>query len=302
MRGSGWAATVLSTALWLSFSSAVRCEEAEPAELPVAPALSTEPESEPQRQPEAQPQPKPQPTPEIEGAIALMVGYAPDYQGGSARVVTFTPGIYIRYGRYAISTISGFVTRKETEIIRGLSADLLNTEWLRVNFGLRLDHGRDSSDSAALSGLEDVNTTVRGRLLVSRALGDGWSVSLGTSADLLGRGGGVVLDASIGKTYNIVPRTTWSWGVGVSAGNERYMQTYFGITEAQAAATGYPVYSPSAGLRDVSLGVDLRGDLGERWVGYLGGSASRVLGPPRDSPLNRTDSGWSIRTGLAWRF
>lgn len=300
MRGSWWVAVVLSTTL--SLSSAGRCEEAETAELPVAPAASFEPEPEPPRQPAAQPQPMPPPTPDFEGAIALMVGYAPDYQGGSGRVVRFTPGIYLRYGRYAVSTISGFVTRKETEVIRGLSADLLNTEQLRVNFGLRIDRGRDSSDSPALSGLEDVQPTVRGRLLVSRALGRGWSLSVGTSADLLGRGGGVLLDANIGKTYRFGSQTTWSWGLGVSAGNERYMQTYFGITEAQAAATGYPVFTPGAGLRDVSLGVDMRSDLGERWVVYLGAGASRVLSPARDSPLNRTDSGWSIRTGLAWRF
>jgi MipA family protein len=302
MRGSVWAATVLSTALWLSLSSAARCGEAEPADIPITPAAPPESESGPQPEAEPQPRSQPPPEPELEGAIALMVNYAPDYQGSSAHVAKFTPGIYVRYGRYSISTISGFVTRKETEVIRGLAADLLNTERMRVNLGLRLDRGRDTSDNPALTGLEDVQTTIRGRLLVNRALGRGWTVSLGASADLLGRGGGVLLDASTGRSYNIAGRITWSWGVSVSAGNKRYMQTYFGITEAQAAATGYPVYTPGAGLRDMSVGTDLRSDLGDRWVGYLGASASRVLSPARNSPLNRTDSGWSVRVGLAWRF
>lgn len=289
MRGSGWAAGMLSTALWLSMGSAGRCGEAEPAESAV---VSAEPAA-------------PPPTaarPEIEGAIALMVTYGPEYQGASARAASFMPGLFIRYGRFSISSISGFVTTKDTDVVRGLSADLLDTERLRVNFGVRIDRGRDASDSAALTGTEDARTTLRGRLLVSRALGDGWSASIRTSGDLLGRGGGLLIDTSISKVYHLAPRASWSWGATISAADQRYMQTYFGINESEAAATGYPVYTPPAGLRDASLGIDVRGDISERWVGYLGGNVSRLLGPARDSPLNASDSGWTVRAGLAWRF
>lgn len=288
MRGSGRAAGVLCAALWLSWPGAARCVDAEPADSPVA---SAEPAA-----------PRPAARPEVEGAVALMVTYGPEFQGASARAVSLTPGLFIRYGRFSISSISGFVTTKDSDVVRGLAADLLNTEQLRVNFGLRIDRGRDSSDSAALSGIEDARTTLRGRLLVSRALGDGWSASIRTSGDLLGRGGGWLFDTSIGKSFHIAPGAAWSWGATISAASQRYMQTYFGVTEAGAAATGYPVYTPSAGLRDASLGVDLRGDISERWVGYVGGSVSRLLGPAQDSPLNTRDTGWTIRLGLAWRF
>jgi MipA family protein len=288
MKGSGRAAGMLCAALWLSWPGAARCVEAESADSPVA---SAEPAA-----------PLPAARPEVEGAVALMVTYGPEFQGASAYAPSFTPGLFIRYGRFSISSISGFVTRKDADVVRGLAADLLNTEQLRVNFGLRIDRGRDSSDSAALTGIEDARTTLRGRLLVSRALGDGWSASIRTSGDLLGRGGGWLFDTSISKSFHIAPGAAWSWGATISAADQRYMQTYFGVTEAGSAATGYPVYTPSAGLRDASLGVDLRGDISERWVGYVGGSVSRLLGPAQDSPLNTRDTGWTIRLGLAWRF
>jgi outer membrane scaffolding protein for murein synthesis (MipA/OmpV family) len=244
---------------------------------------------------------------DIEGAIGPMVSISPEYQGAARWAIKVTPGVFIRWGRFTITNAGGFVTRRDDDVMRGLAADLLRTERWRANLALRIDSGRRSSESAALTGVEDVPRTVRGRLIVSRWFDAGWGATLGTSTDLLGRGGGTLVD--FGPTKDIpLPlgepwrRTRISLGFAVTGADRRYMQSYFGVTAQESAATGYPEYSPGSGLRDVSAGISLRGHYGDHWVGYIGTGASRLLGPARDSPLTKQVWSWGVNAGLAYRF
>jgi outer membrane protein len=143
---------------------------------------------------------------------------------------------------------------------------------------------------------------VRARLLASWRLPEGWRLGASWSIDALGRGGGHVGDFSFGRELPLSADTRWSWGGGISAAGKRYMQAYFGIDEAQAARTRYPVYRPGSGLRDVSVFTSLRSELSPRWVAIGGISASRLVGPAAASPLTKDRNGWGINAGIAWRF
>lgn len=277
-----------------------RCEQAAAGSVDAAPPPN--PMARPEPTSEAKTEAKPEAKTDIEGAMGLMANYHPEYQGAASGITKLTPGFFLRYGRYTITNASGFVTKKDDDVMRGVAADLLNNDRLRVNFALRFDRGRSESSSGALSGLQPIQRTVRGRMMFNWQLEDDWSATVGTSTDMLGNGGGWLLDASVGKGYRLAPRTTWSWSANLTSASDRYMQSYFGINDAESRATGYPVYTPSAGLRDASLSVGLRSDIGPRWLGYLGGGVSQLLGPARASPLTRSTSGWSINGGLAMRF
>lgn len=191
--------------------------------------------------------------------------------------------------------------------MRGVAADFVRSDLWRVNLALRIDRGRKSGVSAALTGLPDIRSTVRGRLIVTRALGEGWSTTAGLSADILGRGGGTLMDFGIGKGF-VLPWTapwrkpTLTLGATVTAADRRYMQSYFGITEQQSLVTGYPVYSPTAGARDAALGFNVRSEFGNRWIGYLGMGWSRLIGPAAASPLSQQPTSWAVNGGVAWQF
>jgi MipA family protein len=289
-----WAATGLLAALGAAAQA--------PAEQPREPPRNQQPEQPPMA-PESPTPPAPQPSkPDIEGAIGPMFTFRPEFQGAARSAIETTPGIFLRWGRFTLTNASGFVTRRDDDVMRGLAADLVRSERWRVNLSLRLDRGRSNSDSAALTGLQSVQRTVRGRLLVSRALDDGWTVSLGTSTDLLGRGGGTLLDLGLGKAFPLAPKATWSIGIALTAADRRYMDAYFGVTPQQAATTAYAAYSPGAGWRDASVGIGARSEFGRRWIGYVGLSRSELLGPARASPLSAQDSSWAINGGIAWRF
>jgi len=240
--------------------------------------------------------------PDIEGAIGPVLIYRPEYQGGAHSSLHASPGFFVRWGRFTFTNASGFVTRRDGDVARGLAADLVRSESWRANLALRFDRGRATKDSSALNGLEDVQRTVRGRLQLSHAFDGGWGASAAASFDLLGRGGGTVFDLGVGRSFPLAPRATWSLGFNASAADRRYMQSYFGVSAQQAADTGYAPYSPRAGWRDVSVALGTRREFGERWIGYAGISQSWLVGPARSSPLSQQASSWAINGGIAWRF
>ena len=242
------------------------------------------------------------PDPKLEGAIGPVIRAGPEYQGASRQKYSLLPGVFIRYGRLSLSNTSDFATRRRDDVFRGLGLDLVSDERVRMNVSLRLDKGRRSSVSSALNGVDDVRRTIRVRTSAVRQLGDGWKVGAGWSADLLGRGGGNVLELGLSHDQRLGANRVLTVATGFGMADRRYMQSYYGVTEAQSVISGYPVYRPGAGLRDVALAANLRVELDPRWTAFGNVSVSKLLGPTLDSPLTGKPRQWAISSGLAWRF
>ena len=237
-----------------------------------------------------------------EGAVGLSASYRPEYSGASNKVGKLTPAIFLRYGRFTITNASGFVTRRADDVVRGLGLDLVNDSRLRVNLALRFDAGRNEHTSTALTGAGNIKPTVRARMNVGWRFEGPWRLGASWSVDALGRGGGNVGDISGGWEHPLSPGTVLTAGLSLSAAGDRYMQSYYGISAEQAARTGYPLYTPRSGLRDVGSTVGFRTNLGDDWVWLGGAGATRLIGPAARSPLTGKRNGWGINTGLAWRF
>jgi MipA family protein len=237
-----------------------------------------------------------------EGAIGLSTRWQPEYSGAGKQVLKLSPVFFLRYGRLTITNASGFVTRRETDVARGLGVDLVQGSRLRVNLAVRFDAGRSESSSDALKGLGDIKPTVRVRASASYRLEGPWRLGASWSADAFGRGGGNSGDVSLGWDHPITDATRLSLGMSLAAAQDRYMQTYYGITPAQASRTGYPAYEPGSGLRDATIGGGLRHDFGPRWTMLANASATRLLGPAAASPLTTRSTTWGVGAALAWRF
>lgn len=238
-----------------------------------------------------------------DASIGLVGSYAPEYAGAERSRFRVGPGFYLRWGRFSFATRSGFATRSAEPGARGgLRIDLSPNDRWRVGLGLRYDFGRQEASSDALRGLGNVPSTLRVRLGTSYRLDDGWSVGGSLTVDAFGRGGGNQGDVSMGKAWALTPATSLAAGFGLGFAGDRYMQSYFGVTPAQAARTGYPVFEPRSGLRDVSLSVSGRTELAHPWALFYGASASRLLGPAAASPLTRQPGSWGVNAGVVYRF
>jgi len=238
-----------------------------------------------------------------EGAMGPVVSYAPDYSGAGTHKASWTPGYYLRYGRISLSNTGGFVTRRnKDDIFRGLALDLKRDDQLRFNVALRIDNGRKSSDARGLEGIEDVRRTLRARFSATWHLDPSWKLGMGLNADLLRRGGGNVVDLGVSHDRRWSASTTWSLSAAVTGADSRYMRSWYGISEAAAASTDHPVYSPGAGLRDVSLGTNWRSEIDDRWIVLWGASVTRLVGPAARSPLTTSPRQWGANAGVAMRF
>lgn len=237
-----------------------------------------------------------------EGALGLIVANGTDYMGSDQRSTSLRARFFLRYGRFSISDSGGFVTRRNDDITRGLGFDFIRNDTLRLSLGLRYDRGRDEGGSPALQGLGDIDKTVRVRLGGHWRLNEHWRVAGGWTIDALNKGGGNFAEASLIREQRISPDTTWQAGVTLSVAGPVYMRSYFGVNEEQAQRTGYPVYRPGAGLRDVNFSLGMRSELGPHWVALGGFNVARLLGPTLDSPIVKQPTSWGVSGGLAWRF
>ena len=238
----------------------------------------------------------------FEGVYGLTLGYRPEYSGASNQIVKLTPGLFIRYGRFTLSNVSGFVTRLADDVVRGLGVDLVRSDQVRVSLAMRFDAGRNESTSTALKGQGDIKPTVRARAAATWKLDESWRLGAAWSVDAFGRGGGNFGDVSVGWERALAPGSTLSLGTSLSLAGDRYMQTYYGVNSRQAARSARAEYTPDAGLRDLSVYANLRHDLGPDWTVLAGASATHLLGPAAVSPLTASRNNWVFSTSLGRRF
>jgi MipA family protein len=248
------------------------------------------------------PEPVPEAVPRFEGAIGLVLGSQPAYSGSSQTKIKPELAGFVRYGRFTLTGAGGFTTRRQDEVERGLDAELVRREGLRVNLALRFDPGRRESVSDQLDGMGDIRPTLRSRVGLRWEPLPRWQLSAGASADVLGRGGGLMVDAGLSRSFVIDAHQRFGLGVSLSAANARYLQTWYGVTPAQSASSGYAVYEPRSGLRDIGASATWRIEIDPQWAAFTGLGVGRLLGPAADSPLTKRSDRLSLSAGIARRF
>jgi len=162
---------------------------------------------------------------------------------------------------------------------------------------------RDASDGARLRGWGDVEGGV--------VLGGYSSFQLGAiefDAAILekvtGDASGFEVRFGAETTRQLTSRTTVVARFGTTFGSEEYMQTYFGVTPAQAARsrTGLPVYFADGGIKDVFVELGASTEVGDRWLLKTGVRYGRLLGEAADSPVVEAENQFSGVLGLGYRF
>ncbi|MEY2687061.1 MAG: hypothetical protein RL375_1259 [Pseudomonadota bacterium] len=174
----------------------------------------------------------------------------------------------------------------------------------QMPYGLRLtaDLGRQESRSTALQGLGDVKARVELGGFFNVALAPDISV---TSSLRYGSGAGrtgLVVDLGAGFSTPVAAQWRLSVGAGISLANADYMQSYFGITTTQAAASGYRPYTAEGGVRNGRVSTTVTYLASPRVAVTAGLSSSTLLGDAADSPLVRRTSTLNGLLAAAYAF
>ena len=161
---------------------------------------------------------------------------------------------------------------------------------------------RDDDDFDGLEGLGDVDRAIelgggvayqyaalRGYVAVRRGFGG--------HEGLVGETGVDVLAApSPGLTLGAGPRVTFA--------SQDYVQTYFGVTPAQAALSRLPAYDAEGGIKSVGVEGEARYELTENWALNATLGYQHLVGDAADSPVTALGSEhqFSASLGLTRRF
>ncbi|MEP9353705.1 MipA/OmpV family protein [Xanthobacter sp. KR7-65] len=227
--------------------------------------------------------------------------------GASGQVEPTYPGA----DEYSVRPSLIFSVRKGSQLDEFQSVDdnpsiaLFDTGSFRLGVVGRLDWGRDADDSFRLTGLGDVDMAVEAGGFAEWYITDWFR----TRAELRYGMGGFEGVRGLLAADVILPYGQWRFAIGprLTYGGSGFMQTYFGVTPAQAAlATALgnplPVYNAGSGFDLVGATAQLTYNFRNGFEAGVFGSYGRLLGDAASSPLTADENQFMAGLSLSYTF
>ena len=224
------------------------------------------------------------------------VSLRPTFEGSDRTIVRPLPVLSVTW-RDTISFGEG-----------GLSATW-HRKRFRIGAGLTFDPGRKDHSSGGifesgddrLRGLGTIDASLGLRGFAAWRLGPAnFEVSAtkftGRQNDGVLASLGASLPLPLGRKLMVMPHVRASWASG------KTMQTYFGVTAVQAAASIFPRFDAGSGVRDVRGGVNIIYRLSPHWFLAADTSVTRLLGDAARSPISISDTNVMTIGMIGYRF
>ncbi|MGB6910410.1 MAG: MipA/OmpV family protein [Methyloceanibacter sp.] len=237
------------------------------------------------------------------GAAAVI---KPKYEGSNEHEVIPIPVIIPRFVSKPEDETSAYSQVRKRLAFRGLD-DIR----IRVLGGDRFQVGavtgwitkRDQDDGNLLKGMGDIDGGLVAGAYSAFRLGM-FSFDAAYLEKLTGDSAGPQYRFGVETTQQITDRASVGIRVGTTFASAEYMQTYFGVTQAQSSSSraGLPVYKTDGGIKDVFIAIGGTYDISDRWVFKGGARYGRLLDEAADSPVVQTADQVSGTVGLAYRF
>lgn len=163
---------------------------------------------------------------------------------------------------------------------------------------------RKASDSVALTGTQTIDWAAEIGFGVNYRYD--WLMGFAEVRQGFGGHDGQVATLGLDLISQPTDRLELVWGPRVDWGSGDYMETYFGVTPAEAAASGgrLSAYSPSAGVTSVGVAVEANYAYTEKSTLHLNAGWDRFVGDAADSPIvnGGSENQFSIGAGVSYRF
>ncbi|HEY1314297.1 MAG TPA: MipA/OmpV family protein, partial [Steroidobacteraceae bacterium] len=201
----------------------------------------------------------------------------PIYDGAQAYRVQGGPVINIQY--YDIA----FLTTGE-----GLGINFLRGDHYRLGAAISYDLGRRVRDDYAnLQGMGNIEAAPVAKLFGSYVLSKKFPLILRVDArQFVGGANGAIGDVGL---YMPLPGSSKKFvmfaGPSVTFATHRYLQSEFGVSQAQSLASGHPVFDPNPGMVSVGVGFSATEFITDHWFLNIDAALTKLKGSPDISPL-----------------
>ncbi|MEQ3650913.1 MipA/OmpV family protein [Hyphomonas sp.] len=205
----------------------------------------------------------------------------PDYKGSNDYRVMPLPFASIRY------------TRGDRYVALdgpGLNANIVSGGDFELGPLITFEMGRDNDiENRTVRRLGEVDDAIMAGIFASKRidLGGPGGIEVGAQVltDVSGANDGMTAKFEVGYNRFLSQRTMLMIGASTSWADEKYMQAYFGVTPAGAAASGLPTYTAGSGVENVELSAGLMYRINERWSALGMVNYQRLLDTAADSPI-----------------
>lgn len=214
----------------------------------------------------------------MDNGTHLLVGpgvyVTPSYPGASASRGFAIPYIDAQYANRLYSNATDIV---------GVYA--LNSASTQAGAAFQYDFTeRLAKDDLRFRNLSEIRTTPRFKVFASHTIGI-ITGDANVATDIAGRGQGTLAQANLWVTIPSIPKLILSFGPGLTWADERYMHTFFSITEAQAAVAPLTPYHAKAGVVDWHVNALATYEISSRWSLGASAYAARLNDDPDRSPV-----------------
>jgi MipA family protein len=225
------------------------------------------------------------------GSVAGAVIAAYEYQGSDQRRTLVLP---ILSYQWANGWFAG--------VTNGIGINFSGSSQMQYGLRLTADVGRKESRTNALRGMGDIDPAAEAGAFFNYFFPQGLFLTSSVRYGAAVNNKGLVVDLGAGYSTAITPSWRLTAGTGITLTNARYMQSYFGVTNAQSAASGYAVYSAGAGARDLRANMALSYSIDQKTSVTAALSASSLLGDAKKSPLTRKRTSETAIVAITYAF
>jgi outer membrane scaffolding protein for murein synthesis (MipA/OmpV family) len=200
------------------------------------------------------------------------IGFAPDHEGSDYYEPVPVPYFNVNYNHGMFVKLLGL----------NLRANLIPEKTWNLGPVYNYRPQRDNVDNSRVDRMRDVSDAHELGAFGGFTIKN-WFVSLEFLTDLGEAHGGWYSKLKGG--YNWIISNSWALSIGASTtyADEDYMQTYFGVTAADAARSGLNQYEAHSGIKNIAIDFGLNWMITRNWRARGLASYAQLVGDADDS-------------------
>lgn len=210
-------------------------------------------------------------------SLGAGIGVTPDYPGADNYEAVGLPLFQLRY------------KDKLTLDPLGLRFRIWRNDRLRLRLTLGPSESRSADADTPIAKLNDVDRGLNTGLILEGRIAGPVAFRLNMRKEIAGGHDGFNVSPSVGviltdktKTYTVIPEIAVDWS------DDNYMNAFYAVMPARAAAANLAPYNPSSGFRDILFRVTTSYRFNEHWIMLGRAQAGYLLGDAKKSPIVRT--------------
>jgi outer membrane protein len=230
-------------------------------------------------------------SPAATGAWKVMLGggfaSVPRYEGSATNRLRAVPLLEVGNGHFFAGTT------------RGIGVNFSDDQSLQYGLRLTMAPQRKHSLDARLNGMGDLAAAAELGGFVSARFSP-WYVT----SSIAGSSRGSRMELGGGYELKLSDADQLRAGLEMNWANGKYMQNYFGVTTAQAAASGgvLTAYNATSGVKDYALKLNWMHSYSKEWFSNAGVSVKQLSASAKNSPLTLRNSTNTVSFVVGYNF